>query len=102
MLGLQVDDLIVGGFSDKAIADVKAYLSGTFNINEPGVINGRFSSLDIKLVKDGISISMETYFKYMIGASGLGRCHSESTPMMLNRDKLVVVDPGEQLDDEDA
>ena len=98
MLGLYVDDLIIAGSTDEAIADVKAYLSGTFKMKALGVINGRFLGLDIKLVKDGITISMETYIKDMIGACGLAGCHRETTPMMLNPYKLVVVDPGEPLD----
>ena len=102
MLGLYVDDLIIAGSTDEAIADVKAYLSGTFKMKDLGVINGRFLGLDIKLVKDGITISMETYIKDMIGACGLAGCHRETTPMMLNPYKLVVVDPGEPLDDKDA
>ena len=102
MFGLYVDDQIIAGSTDEAIADVKAYLSGTFKMKDLGVINGRFLGLDIKLVKDGITISMETYIKDMIGACRLAGCHRETTPMMLNPYKLVVVGPGEPLDDKDA
>ena len=68
MLGLNVDDLIIAGSTDQAIAHVNAYLSGTFNKKDLGDINRRFLGLDTKLVKDGSTISMETYIHKMIGA----------------------------------
>ena len=102
MLGLYVDDLIIAGSSDAAISDVKKYLATQFKMKDLGLINGRFLGLDIKLVEDGIIVSMATYVKDMLTATGLAECHRETTPMMLNPYKLVVDEPGEELDDKEA
>ena len=83
-MGLYVNDLIIAGSTDEAIADVNAYISRTFQMKDLGVINGRSLGLDIKLVKEGMTISMETYIKNMIRACALAGCHRETTPMMLN------------------
>ena len=84
MLGLYVDDLIIAGSSDAAISDVKKYLATQSKMKYLGLINGRFLGLDIKLVEDGIIVSMATYVKDMLTATGLAECHRETTPMMLN------------------
>ena len=102
MLGLYVDDLIIAGSTMDAIDNVKKYLATQFRMKYLGLINGRFLGLDVKLTKAGLVISMDTYIKDMIGVCGLEGCHKEVTPMMLNPYKLVVVDPGEELDEEDA
>ena len=102
MLGLYVDDLIIAGSTDAAISDVKKYLATQFKMKDLGLINGRFLGLDIKLTDAGITVSMATYIKDMLANTGLAECHRETTPMMLNPYKLVVEEPGEELDQKES
>ena len=74
-LGLYVDDHIIAGSTDEAMADVKTYLSGSFRMMDIGVVNGRLMGLDITLVRDGITIWLLTYITYMIGAFDFVGCH---------------------------
>ena len=102
MLALYVNDHIIGGFTDEPFADVKTCFSATFEGKDLVVIHCRLLRQDIELVDYGITIAMETYIKEMIGACGLDGSDRETTTEMINTYKLLVVDPGEPLDDENA
>ena len=67
MLGFQVDDGNIGGSIDEAISGAKQQLSSSFIMKDRGIIHGRCFDLDIKLVDDSITFSMQTYFNDMIG-----------------------------------
>src|SRR5262249_53759119 len=93
---LYVDDMLLTGPNEKAIAEFKADLNASFEMSDLGLLH-HYLGIEFMQVDGGIALCQTKYIQTLLCRFGLEDCKPIATPMETGL-KLSLHDAGDHVD----
>ena len=99
IVGVYVDDLVITGDSNQAIADFKWQMKSKFSMTDLGLMS-HYLGIEVKQGEEGITLCQSGYASRILDRMGMSNCHPTHTPMehrlkLSKESKAEEVDPAE-------